>query len=124
MITQMSSESFSASFFRRVQYSRAVAGSWREHGPHITRRRSDFPMMISTASRRPWSTVLREASLIGISDRSKSGAINGSCPRTAIRKSISVFVHESLSLWRGHTASVVGDEAINVENWHFDCTVI
>ena len=86
MMMQRSLESLSESFFNLEAYSRAVAGSWREHGPQTTRRRSERPMMISTASFRPWMTVLREALVIGISDTSNCGGIKGSWPRTVLKK--------------------------------------
>lgn len=82
MIMQRSSESLSESFFNRPAYSRAAAGSWREQGPQMTRRRSDRPMMISMASLRPWRTVFSEFLVIGISDMSNWGGIKGSWPRT------------------------------------------
>jgi hypothetical protein len=78
MIMQRLSESLSESFFNREAYSRAVVGSWREHGPQMTRRRLERPIIISTASFRAGMTVFREALLMGISDTSNWGGIRGS----------------------------------------------
>lgn len=46
---QRSPESLSERAFNRPAYSRAAAGSWREHGPQTTSRRSFLPIMISIA---------------------------------------------------------------------------
>lgn len=46
---------------RRPAYSLAMAGSWIEHGPTMTSRRSSAPVMTAMASRRPFSTVALEA---------------------------------------------------------------
>lgn len=63
-----SPESLSERVLRREQYSRAVAGSWIEHGPQITRRRSDAPCTMEMASLRPRRMVWREGGVSGISE--------------------------------------------------------
>ena len=73
-----SSFNFAASWTRRVQYSSAVAGSWREQGPQMTRRRSEVCLIISTASLRPLRTVGMEFAGAGCSDVRSWGGINGS----------------------------------------------
>lgn len=68
MMMQRSGESLSARSFSRAAYSRAVAGSWMEQGPQITRRRSDWPVTIEMASLRPLMTVFWALEVMGISE--------------------------------------------------------
>lgn len=57
MMMHRSPASLSESAFRRCAYSMAVAGSWMEHGPTTTNRRSSRCSMISMAWFRPDLTV-------------------------------------------------------------------
>lgn len=59
---QRSDDSLSERAFSRRAYSSAVGGSWIEHGPQMTRRRSSRCSIISTACSRPeWTVSLATA---------------------------------------------------------------
>ena len=54
---QRSADNRSDTSLSRPAYSSAAAGSWMEHGPHTTRRRSSVSVMMAAASRRPCKTT-------------------------------------------------------------------
>lgn len=60
-----SEDNFSDRAFNRLAYSRAASGSWIEHGPQTTRRRSSRCSIISIACLRPDRTVSIEAGVYG-----------------------------------------------------------
>lgn len=102
-----SGESFSERDFRRPAYSRAVSGSWMEHGPTTTRSRSSRFSMISMAWLRPERTdsmavldycqwLVRCAGLLGWCDSRRESRIAGIAARGAGRSPglfISVWPH-------------------------------
>jgi hypothetical protein len=65
MTMRMSFDSSSARGFRRCAYSMAVAGSWIEHGPTMTRRRSSFSVRIFWIARRAVRTVFNDSQDFG-----------------------------------------------------------